>query len=317
MKVLINITKKEIRIIILGIISCICLIIITLNQSKKETEISSDQANAVLYMKEMISLVSDYCNKTGIIIDSLADPGKTGLIGPEMTGIVTTLGDPEAKRTSIQPEMAELIVKLLKESGVKSKDTISLGCSGSFPGLLLASLSAANAMNLTCKSIISVGASSYGATRPEFTILDIYMLLLENDLTDAKPVGVSLGGEDDNASDWDPSVKKQITDKILDSGFFLIECLHFKDCVDLRDSLCGFSSSGGVKVFINAGGAMANIGTSSTILGMKPGIVRNFGIPPQNQQGAIHRALLAGIPVIHLLNLKGLAREYGLKWDPV
>ncbi len=36
-----------------------------------------------------------------------------------------------------------------------------------------------------------------------------------------------------------------------------------------------------------------------------------------DKQGIIHKALQNSIPVIHLLNIKGLAIEYGLKWDPV
>jgi len=312
-----KISIKEKRIIRYGIISWICLIIIIAIQSTGNNELPSDESRAENIMMDMLTIVSDYCNREGIFIDSIADPGKTGLIGPELTGIVTTLGDPEAKRTTIQPAFASLMVRLLKESGAEEGDTISLGCSGSFPGLLLASLAAARSMDLDCKTVISIGASSFGATRPEFNILDIYQLLYESGIIDSEPAGVSLGGEGDTGGGWDPGIKKIIINRIKESGYLFIDSQNLKTSVDQRDSLYGFTGGSGVKVFINAGGAMANIGTSTSILGMKPGIVRKHRIPGINRQGSIHRALKSGIPVIHLLNIKGLAQEYGLKWDPV
>ncbi len=62
---------------------------------------------------------------------------------------------------------------------------------------------------------------------------------------------------------------------------------------------------------------MANIGTSASILGVKPGVVRQMKAVPADQQGLLHVALDQGIAVIHLLYIKGLVREYGLPWDPV
>ena len=90
-----------------------------------------------------------------------------------------------------------------------------------------------------------------------------------------------------------------------------------KESVQAREKIYGFRPDSGIKAFVNAGGAMANIGTSTSILKMKPGIVKDFKIPEPEGQGVIHRALENRIPVIHLLNLKGLAIEYGMKWDPV
>ncbi len=88
--------------------------------------------------------------------------------------------------------------------------------------------------------------------------------------------------------------------------------------VATRERLYGFSSDNeNIKAFINAGGAMANIGTSASILKLKPGLVKTCKIPNKGQQGLIHRAIINDIQVIHLLNIKGLALEYGLKWDPV
>ncbi|MFQ6039072.1 MAG: hypothetical protein ACE5LV_10715, partial [Candidatus Aminicenantales bacterium] len=39
--------------------------------------------------------------------------------------------------------------------------------------------------------------------------------------------------------------------------------------------------------------------------------------PPKPDQGLIYAMAARGIPVIHLLYIRGLAKKYGLEWDPV
>ena len=55
----------------------------------------------------------------GLEIDKSLDKNEIGLIGLEWSGITTTLGDIEAKRTSTNPDFAALLVKLFKEAGLK------------------------------------------------------------------------------------------------------------------------------------------------------------------------------------------------------
>ncbi len=309
--------ERERVLFVSSAISVVILLTFFLFRPHQPGKLNKEEKLAVKYMENMISLIASHCQQTGIQIDVKNDPNKTGLIGPEWTSITSTVGHPDAKRTTINPEFAALIVTLLREAGVQHGDTIALGSSGSFPGLLLSSMAAAKAMHLTCKTIISIGSSSYGATRPELTILDIYQLLMRSKLINDQPLAVSLGGEGDIGLDWEESTIYQLREKIYKSNYFFIEEDKFVRNVSLRDSLYGFTKSSGLKAFINAGGAMANIGTSETILGLKPGVVRKFRIPVAEKQGVIHKALLRDIPVIHLLNIKGLAIEYGLKWDPV
>ena len=308
---------KERRIIWLGIASIIILCAVVIYQQVYPEEKGQTQKEAMGNMEEMLIAVSGYCEENAIIIDTINDPSKTGLIGPEWTGIATTIGHPEAKRTTIQADFASLMVELLNEAGTEKNDTIALGCSGSFPGLMLATLSAAKAMGLHCKTIISIGASSFGATRSDFNILDIYNLLLSKDLLVDPPLAVSLGGENDSGGGWDERIRDSLIREIEKSGYKLIKTTTLEESVMLRVNLYGFDHNSGIKAFVNAGGAMANIGSSETILGLKPGVMRKFRIPEADKQGIIHKALQNSIPVIHLLNIKGLAIEYGLKWDPV
>jgi len=305
------------RLHIVGTVSIIILSTAITIDHYQSDRYDLQERTAISYMESMIELISDHCNSNGIEVDPILDPAKTGLIGPEWTSITSTVGHLDSKRTTINPEFAALMVTLLREAGVKPGDTIALGSSGSFPGLLLSSLAAVNAMDVKCRTIISIGSSSHGANRPDLTILDIYQLLLRSGKISKAPVAVSLGGEGDLGSDWEDVTIKKLIEKIENSGYHFIREETLKLSVDERLSSYSMDESSEIKAFINAGGAMANIGTSETILGLKPGVVRKFRIPEPDQQGVIHKALQSGIPVIHLLNIKGLAMEYGLKWDPV
>lgn len=311
-----NHTRQQRMIKLTGLVSGIFLIALMLYQNFFPTQMDAVQWKAYSYMDEMIAEVASYCKTNNIEIDKFLDPGQTGLIGPEWTEISSTLGHLDAKRTSIQAEMAVTLVTLLRESGVEKGDTIALACSGSFPGLMLASFSASKALGLDCLSILSLGSSSYGANRENLTILDIYLLLLREGLIDESLVGVSLGGEQDIGLGWELPVVSKLAEKIEQSAYPFIREENLTQSVDRRAELLGIIGESNIRVLINSGGAMANIGTSETILGLKPGLVKKMKIPVFEQQGLIHRAATHNIPVIHLLYIKGLAAEYGIPWDP-
>ncbi|NVP25642.1 poly-gamma-glutamate system protein [Treponema phagedenis] len=80
-----------------------------------------------------------------------------------------TLGNLKAKRTAVNPDIAPMIVKMYHELNLKPGDKIAFGLSGSFPGLNIAVISAAQAMNLDAVIISSVGSSTYGANNTHLT----------------------------------------------------------------------------------------------------------------------------------------------------
>jgi len=305
---------------ILFISGCICALILTgfvLAENLIPQKTDTKKELAVRYMNEMIDAVSDYCSEKNIQIDKTNDPMETGLIGLEWTEMTTTIGHLDAKRTTLNTDFASLMVSLLREAGADAGDNIALGCSGSFPALLLASLAGAKALELNCRTIISLGASSYGANRPELTILDIYQILLDHKLITKHPAGVSLGGEGDMGEEWEKNTIQKMIQKIEKSGIPFIRERNLTKNVNQRAELFGFNTNMKPVIFINAGGASANIGTSPSILHVKPGVIKTIKLPPTKQQGMIHYASKNNIPVIHLLFVKGLALEYGLPWDPV
>ncbi len=312
-----GIAKSNRALIIIGIICAIILTTFVIIENSTLTKQDSEKELAVSYMSEMIKTISDYCSENDIHTDIITDPRQSGLIGLEWTEMTTTTGHLEAKRTTLNPDFAALMVTLLRKAEVKTGDNIALGCSGSFPGLLLANLAAAKALEINCHTIISLGASSYGANRPELTILDIYQILLDHGLITSDLIGISLGGEKDTGQEWNEEIRNMLLQKIEKSNIPLIHEENLIKNVSQRSNLYGFNKNPVPKVFINAGGATANIGVSPLILHVKPGLIIKAKLPPPEERGMLHHALSLNIPVIHLLFIKGLALEYGLPWDPV
>ncbi|MFA5815540.1 MAG: poly-gamma-glutamate system protein [Bacteroidales bacterium] len=267
-------------------------------------------------MKQSLKVIEDYCIQHQINTDNPEDPRHTGLIGPEWSELTTTVGDPEAKRTTINPNFAALIAHLLKETGVKKGDTIAIGSSASFPALLIASLSAAKALELNPVVIISFGSSSFGASNPDFTFWDLYHLLLDRHMIDFKPVAASIGGEDDTGLEFDRNISDRFRRSLEEAGIPLITEKDLQINRSIREKFYFAGNPHRIKAFINSGGGFANLGSSQAVLNIKPGLVRKVQIPEPEKQGMIHTMLLKKIPVIHLLFIKGLAQKYNLPWDP-
>lgn len=242
------------------------------------------------------------------------DPNRTGLIGPEYAELFTTLGHLEAKRTTTNPDMAGLMAHLLAEAGVGPGDRVAVGASGSFPALLVATLTAAEALGARPVAVLSLGASSHGLTDPAFDLLRLHELLVEDGVVRTPPAAVSLGGARDVGEDFEPDVRRRLLERIGESGVPLILETDARRAVARRIEVWG-----PVAAFVNIGGADANAGTSPTILSLRPGLLdpAAIPIPAETQRGALHAMAVAGVPVIHLLDVRTLATRHGLPWDPV
>ncbi len=275
-----------------------------------------EMKSAFEIMDSSLRVISGYCRDNNININTDTDPRNTGLIGPEWSEITTTAGDITAKRTTINPNFAALIVNFLMEAKVKTGDTVAIACSGSFPALMIAAMSAARAMDLHARVILSVGASSHGASDFRFTILEIYQLLLEKGLISTGPSGCSLGGEFDNGGGFDPDVKAELESRIKANGWRLILEKELAANVNIRNRIYSDNIPGAVKAFISTGGSYSSLGSSSLVLELKPGLIHGARMPGKEHQGMIHSMLGQGVPVIHLLFIRGLAQKYHLAWDP-
>ena len=305
-------------IIFLGIVSLTAYFIVQIISSERRLPYSDKMIEAARIMEKAISIIGNHREESNIPIDDMIDPNHTGLIGPEHSDIMTTLGHLEAKRTTTNPDMAGLIVHFLHEAGIQPGDTIAVGSSASFPALMVASLAAAKAMEVYPVIIISLGASSYGATQTDFHLLDMYQLFLKEDVVSVQPAAISLGGSGDIGQEFRSGIKRRLIRQIESSGIPFIYESDLRKNVSARMKIYEGNSSGGrISAFINVGGSYSNFGTSSLVLYVKPGLNENVSIPPKVERGVLFEMAARNIPVIHLLFIKGLVLKYGLPWDPI
>ncbi len=271
-------------------------------------------AERMSYANQVISATR---REMGIPINLSSDPNRTGLIGGELTELTTTLGDLEAKRTTTSPNFAALMVLLLHESGIEDGDDVAIGASGSFPGATVATLCAAAEIGANPIVIYSLGASIWGANVVDLTILDIHKILYQEGVIPFGVAAASLGGRDDIGRSLTEDVRVSLEEKIENSRAEFLDIPILQKNVEKRIDIYQRRAADGVDVFINIGGAVANMGTSAEVLQLKPGINRINRLPRPGERGVIYALAAQNIPIIHILNLEKLAVKYNLSWDPV
>ena len=284
------------------------------------TPYSQLQIQAANIMLEAIDAIRAGREENGIQIDKQLDPNKTGLIGDEFTELTTTLGNLSAKRTSTNPDFAALMVKYFQQAGLKPGDIIAIGSSGSFPALLLATLAASEAMKLSPIVIYAIGASEYGATIPNFTFIDMLNILNKKNILNYKISAVSMGGNQDQAEGmFFPGSRKIIENIVKQSNIYFINAgsliSNIRERIDIYQEIAGEKP---IKLFVNIGGASANFGDTAASITFPNGLVQGgLEIPEVPERGLLFDFLAAGVPVVHLLNIRDLALKNGIPIDPI
>jgi len=249
--------------------------------------------------------------------DPRFDINRTGLIGLETSSITSSLGQLEAKRTTLNPNFAALAVRLLLEAGARPGDTIAVGASGSFPGLILAALSAARALEIRPLVISSLGASQWGANDPAFHWFHMADCLRAAGIFPWPPAAVTLGGGGDIGEDMAPEGRALLRETIRRSGRLTFEEPDLPANVSRRMQILEAAAGDApIRAFVNIGGAVANMGDDAEILHVRPGLSRIRRLPALERRGLLFAMAARGIPVLHLLYVRGLAQRYGLPWDP-
>jgi poly-gamma-glutamate system protein len=255
-----------------------------------------------------------------IPIDRTLDPNETGIVGDEFTPLTTSLGDVAAKRTAANPAFAGVVAAYFGRAGLRPGDVVAIGGSGSFPAFVLASLCAAHAMDLRPVLIYSIGSSMYGANIPGFTFLDMLARLRADGLLPYVAAAVAPGGEHDGGRgvlfDEDGTT---LIDEARRSGLPLVEGATLADRIGKRLEIFDAAAGGRpIRCFVNVGGATANYGDTEASLEVPNGLLLKVpSLPSSPARGLIFEFAARGVPVVHLLYVKGLARENGLPFDPV
>lgn len=285
-----------------------------LNRGQELLPYADTQKAAATRMQQAEAVLLNVIQEEEILIEDI-DLNETGLIGPEWTPLTTTPGLEDAKRTALDPNFAALLTRYFKEAGLETGDKLAVGTSGSFPGLVLATLCAATEMELDTKVIASFGSSMYGATRVEFNIVRIMSILKENGLIDYELLAVSPGGTNDYGESalWLDS-RDTIAALAAETGVEYIDYNDIEKSIARRLELFGED----VDCFVNVGGASANSGTSAYTLDFPNGLVLDPPrIPTTANRGLMYEYAARGVPVVNMLNVRKLATDNGIAFDPV
>ena len=279
-----------------------------------KTEYYETQVAAARKLEACFAAVRGYKEELGIPMRE-EDLHATGMIGQPYTGITTTQGALEAKRTAAWPDMAALCVRMLHEAGVRPGDTVGAGFSGSFPGMNLAVVAACEAMGVELICISSVGASTYGANDPELTFPEMLWRLAEDGHLSTRSAAVTMGGYHDTGDDMDPLLAAQIEARLEDAGLELVKLPDFQENLAFREEV--YAALGPIDCFIAVGGNLTSLGQGEAGVSLGQGVLLPGGtVPLEEGSGLVQRYLSQGLPVINLLNLKKIMADYSMPYDP-
>ena len=271
-------------------------------------------AQAALSAQREIARVKE---QLGLMQPVAVDPNRTGLIGPDWSEITTTIGDLPAKRTVINPDLAAMIARLLLRLDPPPGAAVALVLSGSFVGANVAAITAVEALGLRPVIVSSLGASMYGATDPTFTWLDMETAVRRAGLWQARSTAVVLGGENATAGSLDVTARDMLTAAARRNGLAPIEGPDFVGLKSRVHAALADAAPQGIVALVSSGGSVLALGTCLDAHRLPSGLLREKLPCTSGEPGLIHDLAARGIPVVHILNIKRLALDWGLPFDPV
>ena len=273
-----------------------------------------EKVSAARLALEAMEVLKEERLKRGFEIDPEADPTKSGLIGSAMTPVTSDAGDLEDKQTSINPNFAAVVVEMLKRTKVKEGDPVAVSFTGSFPALNICVCAAIQALKLEPIIISSLASSQWGANEPEFLWVDMERLLYERHLLLFRSVAASIGGKSDRGKEMTQAGRDLLKGAMQRNGLIPIQWHTIHENVEHRMKI--YYKNGTPKVFINVGGGVIAVGKRAYKRTLKPGLILSEPNAEIRANSVMYRFLEERIPVIHLEDVKSIARRYGLNPHP-
>jgi poly-gamma-glutamate system protein len=275
-----------------------------------------EKLRAAQTMQQAFDLMKEYRLAQGIYIDEVNDPGLTALIGDKQTIITTDRGSLTAKLTSLNPNIAAVLIDQLKKAGVKAGDKIAVSWTGSFPAMNIGVMSAAKTLELDLIPITSVGASMFGATDPDFTWLDMETYFNDIGFFTYKSVGASIGGGRDMGRGLNVTGRDLIKDAIERNNVPFIFNNSLEKNISSKMELFANSTEAKYDLYINVGGGLSSLGNSINGRLISPGLHKHLNFKNIPLKGTLFLFAEQGVPVIHLLDMDKLALSYELPIAP-
>lgn len=270
---------------------------------------------AVRLMQRAETIIADVKRERGIVVDARNDPDGYGVVGPQFTLITTDRGAQSAKSLAAHPNFAAAVTQMMLQAGVREGDLVAIGMTGSLPGLNLAVLASCRAIGADPVMITSAGASMFGATDPDMTWLDMESVLVAHDLWRFRSSAASLGGGGDAGRGLSPAGRDLLRQAIDRNGVSFLDPPSLlegvKERVACYDSLAAARHKP-IRLYINVGGGLASLGGSQNGHLIPHGLSRRLRSRNYPNRGVINVLGERGIPVIHLLQVERLARDFGI-----
>jgi poly-gamma-glutamate system protein len=279
---------------------------------------------AARHMKRSMEIIREVEAPAAAWVDEVNDPGLTLLIGQKHTLISSIEGSHQAKLSTINPNVAAMMVQIFSEAGVRKNEKVAICLSGSFPGLNLALHSACKVMGIEPVIITSVSSSWYGANDPSFTWLDMEKALFDAGHISHRSVAASIGGADDRGRSLPPEGRALIRQAIGRNEVEYINAKDVESSVQARTAIFMREISdtpSGFGAFVNIGGGVASLGHPENGSLIPLGYIQHLKALNYPGQGVIHFFADSGIPVMNFKyrsrKFKELLGQYGLPWRPV
>lgn len=244
------------------------------------------------------------------------DPVIAAMIGLPTSPITTDAGSLKAKVTSTNPNFAALLVDMLYKAGVRETDVVAVAYTGSFPALDIATIAAAEALGAEPVVVSSVGASTWGANDPEFTILDMESILETKGLIHHKSLAASVGG-DFRVHPLEPDGRKLALEAMDRNDVLFLNASKLQDSIQQRLAIYDQEAAGRpIKAFVNVGGGLVSLGSKANGSGFNPGLTVGPERGDIEGEGLVYYMRERGVPVVNVTDIVSLAKKYRLAVNP-
>jgi poly-gamma-glutamate system protein len=269
---------------------------------------SMQAASRVLWMEK---------DARGLTPSAQADPNRTGMIGQEYTPITTTIGELPAKRTATNPDFAAALVRQIASLALARGTPVVIVVSGSFVGGDVAAITATETLGLRPIVIASLSASMWGANEPEFNLTDMLSTLRERNVIRTRAVAAVLGGGGAIGGSMDADGVAALRRSAARDGVPIVEARPVAAVIDaLLTRINGAAGDARPGAVINVGGALIGLGSCRESHEWSPGLTRRAPPCSDGTPGLAMRLAADGLPVLHIINMRRLALEWGLPFDP-
>lgn len=245
------------------------------------------------------------------------DPARTGLVGEPMTTVTSYPGSLVAKQTSLNPNFAAVVVGWLRCAGVHHGDCVAVGLSGSFPSINLCTLCALETIGAEALVVSSLGASQWGANRPDWLWLDQEAALRAAGVFRTRSAAATLGGVQDMGFGLSDEGRLLLRLGAQRHGVPLLDSSTFEIGIDERMALYDKLAGGRrIAAYVNVGGNTLSVGTDEGKTQFPPGLSRGVPSGAKAYDSVMLRFAQRGAPVIHCVQIRDLARRYGFPEAP-